>query len=188
MDIVYPASNRKLYDQIIKKGMIISEFPIGTPPSPGNFPIRNRVISGIGLGTLVVEATMKSGSLITASMALDQGREVFAVPGSIDSFKSLGCHYLIKQGAKLIENSDDVLEELGLNYSYTDKTDTFVRSPLPAMDESEQAIYDVIGDYPIHIDQIARLANLEPKLVSGTLIRLELKGIIRQLHGKMFVR
>ncbi|MBW2610142.1 MAG: DNA-protecting protein DprA [Deltaproteobacteria bacterium] len=188
IDIVYPASNKKLFKQITQKGAVISEFPIGTPPAPNNFPARNRLISGLCRGVVVVEATKNSGSLITASLALEQGREVFAVPGSIDSFKSTGCHFLIKQGARLVENSDDVLDELGLNYPYALKTDTFKEKPMPPMDESERTIYEIIGDYPIHIDQIARQGNIEPGEVSGTLMRMELKGMIRQLPGKMFVR
>ena len=188
IDTTYPASNKKLLQQIIEKGSAISEFPLGTPPEPKNFPIRNRIISGLCMGTVVVEATKNSGSLITASQALDQGREVFAVPGSIDSFKSTGCHFLIKQGARLIENSDDILDELGLNYRFAPKTDTFRKEQLPPLDESEKIIFDIIGDYPIHIDQITRQGNMEPREVSSILMRMELKGIIKQLPGKMFVR
>ncbi len=188
IDITYPASNKKLADKIIREGSLISEFPLGTPPEPKNFPIRNRIISGLTKGVVVVEATKKSGSLITASLALEQGREVFAVPGSIHSFKSKGCHFLIKQGARLIENSDDILDELGLNYDYAPKTDTFKEGPLPHMDESEKAVFDLIGDYPVHIDQISRQGNLPPGKAASILMRMELKGIIRQLPGKMFVR
>jgi len=188
IDIVYPPSNRKLIREIIQEGAVISEFPMGTPPTPTNFPIRNRIISGLSRGVAVIEATKKSGSLITASLALEQGREVFAVPGSIDSFKSTGTHFLIKQGARLIENSDDILEELGFNYPYAPKTDTFKQGPLPPMDESEKTIFDMVGDYPMHIDQIARQCRLEPGAVSSALLRMELKGIIRQLPGKMFIR
>ena len=188
IDIIYPQSNKKLMGEITQNGAVISEFPLGTPPEPKNFPIRNRIISGLSRGVVVVEATKKSGSLITASLALEQGREVFAVPGSIHSFKSTGCHFLIKQGARLIENSDDILEELGLNYEFVPKTDTFVQGPLPSMDEFEKAIYDIIGDYPIHIDEITRQGNLEPGKTASILMRLELKGIIRQVPGKMFVR
>jgi DNA processing protein len=188
IDIIYPAFNKKLYHLIVEKGSVISEFPMGTPPAPTNFPIRNRIISGLSRGVIVVEATRNSGSLITASQALDQGREIFAVPGSIDSFKSAGCHFLIKQGARLIENSDDVLEEFGLNYPFLPKNDTFKKGDLPPMDESEKAIFDMIGDYPMHIDQISRQGNLEPKEISSILTRMELKGLIRQLPGKMFVR
>ena len=188
VDITYPASNKKLADKIIREGAVISEFPLGTPPEPKNFPIRNRIISGLTKGVVVVEATKKSGSLITASLALEQGREVFAVPGSIHSFKSKGCHFLIKQGARLIENSDDILDELGLNYDYAPKTDTFKEGPLPRMDESEKAVFDLIGDYPLHIDQISRQGNMPPGKAASILMRMELKGIIRQLPGKMFVR
>jgi len=188
IDIIYPVSNKKLYHFIIEKGAVISEFRMGTSPAPTNFPIRNRIISGLSRGVIVVEATKNSGSLITASQSLDQGREVFAVPGSIDSFKSAGCHFLIKQGARLIENSDDVLEELGLNYPCIPKTDTFKQGGLPSMDGSEKIIFDMIGDYPMHIDEISRQGNMEPNEVSSILTRMELKGIIRQLPGKMFVR
>ncbi|MFC1819544.1 DNA-processing protein DprA [Thermodesulfobacteriota bacterium] len=188
IDIIYPASNKKLFQQITQKGAVISEFLLGTSPAPAHFPIRNRIISGLSRGVVVVEATKNSGSLITASMALEQGREVFAVPGSVNSFKSIGCHFLIKQGARLIENSDDIFEELGLNYPYMPKTDTFKENDILPKDESEKAIYDIIGDYPMHIDQIARQGNLEPGEVSSTLLRMELKGMIRQLPGKMFVR
>jgi DNA processing protein len=188
IDIVYPTQNSKLAESITDKGALISEFPLGTPPEPKNFPIRNRIISGLSRGVIVVEATMKSGSLITAALALEQDREVFAVPGSIHSFKSTGCHFLIKQGARLIENSDDVLDELGMNYDYSPKSDTFQKGLLPPMDETEKTIYDIIGDYPIHIDQITRQGNLAPGKAASILMRMELKGMIRQLPGKVFVR
>jgi DNA processing protein len=189
IDVVYPSSNQSLYDQIAEKGAIISEFPMGTPPVPNNFPMRNRIISGLSRGTVIVEATKNSGSLITASLALEQGREIFAVPGSINSFKSTGCHYLIKQGAAgLIENADDILETLGMNYPGSEKTDTFKQLPLIPMDESETGLYNIIGDYPVHIDQVTRDSKLEPGEVSGLLMKMELKGMIRQLPGKMFVR
>jgi len=187
-DVVYPSSNRKLYEQIAMKGAIISEFPMGAPPVPNNFPMRNRIISGLSRGTVIVEATKNSGSLITASLALEQGRELFAVPGSINSFKSTGCHYLIKQGAGLIENADDILEALGMNYPCVPKTDTFKEMPAATMDESETALFNIIGDYPIHIDQITRDGGLGPGEVSSLLMKMELRGIIRQLPGKMFVR
>jgi len=187
-DVVYPASNRKLYEQIVMKGAVISEFPMGAPPVPNNFPMRNRIISGLCRGTVIVEATKNSGSLITASLALEQGRELFAVPGSINSFKSTGCHYLIKQGAGLIENADDILEVLGMNFPHAPKTDTFREMPPAAMDEAETSLYNILGDYPIHIDQITRDGNMEPGEVSSLLMKMELKGVIRQLPGKMFVR
>ena len=188
IDIIYPGSNTKLFHHISQAGAVISEFPLGTPPEPRNFPIRNRIISGLSRGVLVVEATKKSGSLITASLALEQGRDVFAVPGSVNSFKSRGCHYLIKQGATLVENSDDILDELGFNYQFISKPDTFKEKYLPPLDASEKLLYDLIGDFPTHIDVIARESHLESAVVSSTLMRMELKGMIRQLPGKMFVR
>jgi DNA processing protein len=188
IDAVYPSSNKKLFDAMAEKGAVITEFPLKTPPEPKNFPIRNRIISGLSRGVIVVEATMKSGSLITASMALEQGREVFAVPGSVHSFKSTGCHFLIKQGAKLVENADDVLDEFGMNYTYAPKKDTYTEPALPPLEESEKKVYDLIGDYPVHIDDIVREGNLEPGTASAVLMRMELKGIVRQLPGKLFVR
>jgi DNA processing protein len=190
IDTVYPYSNRKLFENIVRKGAVLTEFPLGTPPEPKNFPIRNRLISGLSRGVVVVEATMRSGSLITASVALEQGREVFAVPGSVHSFKSTGCHFLIKQGAKLVESPDDVLDELGMNYPFAPKIDTFKleEKDAPTLEDSERALYEIIGDYPLHIDEIAREGNMEPGKVSSLLTRMELKGIIRQLPGKMFVR
>ena len=188
IDAVYPPSNKKLFDMMGEKGAVITEFPLETPPEPKNFPIRNRLISGLSRGVIVVEATMKSGSLITASMALEQGREVFAVPGSVHSFKSKGCHFLIKQGAKLVENADDVLDELGLNYTYAAKKDSYSEPPLPPMEDNEKKVYELIGDYPVHIDDIVREGKMEPGAASAVLMRMELKGIIRQLPGKLFVR
>ncbi|MBN1847035.1 MAG: DNA-processing protein DprA [Deltaproteobacteria bacterium] len=188
IDRIYPASNEKLFREITQKGLVLSEFPLGTPPKPNHFPVRNRIISGISKAVVVVEATKNSGSLITAGQALEQGREVFAVPGSIHSFKSAGCHFLIKQGARLVENADDILEELGLNYPFLQKTDSFFKDTISPVNEAEKIIYDLIGDYPIHIDQIAHQGNLETHEVSSILTRMELKGMIRQLPGKMFVR
>jgi len=188
IDAVYPPSNKKLFEAMIEKGAVITEFPLKTPPEPRNFPIRNRLISGLSRGVIVVEATMKSGSLITASVALEQGREVFAVPGSVHSFKSTGCHFLIKQGAKLVENADDVLDELGLNYTYAAKRDSYMEPALPPLEDKEKKVYDLIGDYPVHIDDIVREGNLEPGTAAAVLMRMELKGIVRQLPGKLFVR
>jgi len=188
IDSVYPASNKKLFEVMTEKGAVITEFPLKTPPEPKNFPIRNRLISALSRGVIGVEATMKSGSLITASMALEQGREVFAVPGSVHSFKSKGCHFLIKQGAKLVENADDVLDELGLNYAYGAKKDSYTEPPLPPLEDNEKRVYDLLGDYPVHIDDIAREGNMEPGTASAVLMRMELKGIVRQLPGKLFVR
>ena len=190
IDQVYPASNKGLSEQIAEKGAIVSEFPTGSPPEPKNFPIRNRTISGLSRGVVVVEATRNSGSLITASLALDQGREVFAVPGSIESFKSTGAHFLIKHGAKLVENADDILDEFGYIGLPVQEKFNFagVAGRSPDMNESEKRIYEVLGDYPLHIDEIVRLGKMGTGEVSSALMGLELKGLVRQLMGKMFVK
>ena len=187
IDIIYPESNSKLFNNIVEKGTVITEFPLGTPPEAKNFPIRNRIISGLSKAVVVVEASKRSGSLITASLGLEQGREVLAVPGSIESFKSTGTHLLIKQGAKLVENADDILEELGLNYPYSKEITGSKKMALPPLEEDEKRIYDTLGDYPIHIDQIVRYSKMDASQVAGLLTRLELKGVIKQLPGKMFV-
>ncbi len=191
VDIMYPSSNRKLYEKMMEQGTILSEFPIGTKPEPRNFPIRNRIISGISTGVVVVEATRKSGSLITAAQALEQGREIFAVPGSINSPRSSGTHFLIKQGAKLVETIEDILEEIGY-LKKNDKmgipqTDT-VKSALEGLNEEEQKIYSVLDDYPVHVDDIVRSVKLESGLVLSILLKMELDGFVRQLPGKMFVK
>jgi len=190
IDQIYPATNKALSEQIAEHGTVISEFPMGSPPEPRNFPIRNRIISGLSRGVAVVEATRNSGSLITASLALEQGRDVFAVPGSIDSFKSTGTHFLIKQGAGLIENSDDILEELGLGYRPVQQKCDFggMSDAMPELKESEKKIYRILGDYPIHIDEIVRQGGMDAAEASSVLMELELKGLTRQLMGKMFVR
>ena len=190
IDMVYPATNKKLIKQIMERGVVISEFPMGTPPEPKNFPIRNRIISGLSRGVVVVEATKKSGSLITASLSLDQGREVFAVPGSINSFKSTGSHFLIKQGAKLIENVDDILDEIEISDKLFQEGDILMDngSKYPDMNESEKQLHEMLGDYPIHIDQIVRLGTKDTGEVSSILMRMELKGLVKQHPGKMFSR
>ncbi len=189
IDVVYPKTNRKLFDKMVEVGTIVSEFPMGTAPEPRNFPIRNRIISGLSRGVAVIEATRKSGSLITAACALEQNREVFAVPGSVDSLKSAGAHWLIKQGAKLIENADDILDELWFLRREPRKKD-MKKSPLPRgrMEGVEQKVYDIIGDYPIHIDKIARAGALEAGRLAMILLKMELNGTVRQLPGKMYVR
>ena len=187
IDVIYPQSNRKLYSLIAENGSVITEFPLGTPPEGKNFPVRNRIISGLSRGVVVIEASRKSGTMITASLALEQGREVFAVPGSIESFKSVGTHFLIKQGAKLIENANDILEELELMSRNPNVIDDNAKTTLPLMSDNEKKVYDILGNYPVHIDQIVRYSKIEPGRISGLLTELELKGIIKQLPGKMFI-
>jgi DNA processing protein len=187
IDVIYPSSNAKLYHRIVEGGTVITEFSLGTPPEGRNFPIRNRIISGLSKGVVVVEASRRSGSLITASLALEQGREVFAVPGSIESFKSTGTHFLIKQGAKLVENADDILQELGVSLPLSGDGLPPKKLPISPLDEDERRIIDILSDYPIHIDQIVRSSSFDSAKVAGILTGLELKGAIKQLPGKMFV-
>lgn len=193
IDVVYPPENRQLYDEIVEKGAVISEFPMHTKPDRGNFPARNRVISGMSLGTVVVEAGIQSGALITADMALEQGREVFAVPGNITSASSRGTNRLIKQGAVLIERADDILHELSLAISHELK-DLQPELPLeakessPALTGDEQRIYTLMSNQPMHIDEITVQSQLPSGKVSAILMMLEMKNVIRQLSGKMFIR
>ena len=189
IDVVYPGSNRKLFEKVMETGAIVSEFPMGTAPEPRNFPIRNRVISGLSRGVAVIEAARKSGSLITAALALEQNREIFAVPGSIDSLKSAGTHWLIKQGAKLIENADDILDELWFLTHETGAKDCRQNSmPSGRMEGVELKLYEIIGNYPMHIDQIARSGSMDAGQVAMALLKMELNGTVRQLPGKMYIR
>ena len=189
---IYPSQNLRLFEKISEKGAVISEFALNTEPEAHHFPIRNRVISGMSMGTVVVEATRKSGSLITARLAAEQNREVFAVPGSIQSFKSTGTHALIKQGAKLVENAQDVIEELvayldmgppGLPEDSVQNHTTQKQLSLPP---EELAVYNVLSPYPEHIDNIIRKTHIESGKLLSLLLQLELKGIVQQLPGKYF--
>lgn len=183
IDIIYPPENEKLFFDIIEHGAVISEFPLSTPPEGKNFPKRNRIISGLALGVVIVEATADSGSLITASYALEQGREVFAVPGNIGMTTSQGTNALIKQGAKLVEGAQDILVEI--IPQYVGKTS---REETPVLNDEEDGILKLLSHDPLHIDEISRLSQMEIRRVSTILLELELKGVISQLGGKMFVR
>ncbi|MFH0725063.1 MAG: DNA-processing protein DprA [Pseudomonadota bacterium] len=186
LQCIYPKENRPLARSISKSGAVISELPLHAAPEAHHFPARNRIISGLCLGTVVVEAAMKSGALITARLALEQNREVFAVPGSIGSSKSGGTHGLIKQGAKLVENAEDVIEEL---VPIMKRSAVVLRNP-PSSETSydgfsteEARILKALSPYPVHIDEIARSLRLPVGILSGTLLRLELKGVVRQTSG-----
>jgi len=182
IDNVYPRRNAALAGEIAERGLIISEFALGTAPAASNFPRRNRIISGLARGCLVVEAALASGSLITARSAAEQGREVFAIPGSIHSPFSKGCHALIKSGAKLVESAEDVLAEL--NGFHTTASASTVRS---AKDESEGLLAHM-GHDPVNVDFLCTRAGLSAEQVSSELLRLELDGRITALPGGLFQR
>ncbi len=184
LDVVYPPQNRELMQEIASNGAVLSEFPLGTKPEARHFPRRNRVISGLSLGTVVIEAAQKSGSLITADFALEQGREVLAVPGSVHSKNSKGTHALIKQGAKLIENAADVLEELGMAENKAhDKKPMVIPADLSPQ-EKEMAQMLLTGNQSL--DALAKRSTLTLTDISTALLMLEMKGRVRQLPGKIF--
>ena len=202
LDVVYPPENEELFNEISLQGALISEFPFGTPPNAPNFPARNRIISGISLGVVVVEASEKSGSLITARIALEQGREVFAVPGSIDSSGSRGTNKLIKQGAKLIENVEDILEEILPQVTRApksvkpdqrqkqpdDQQKILTSSPDLVLKETDKTVWQVLSQKPVHIDQIITSTGLTAHEVLVILLNLELQGLIEQKPGKTYMR
>jgi DNA processing protein len=195
IDVMYPAENKKLADEIVEKGgAVVTEFPFGVQPDRQNFPMRNRIISGWSLGVVVVEANVKSGALITANQAGEQGRQVFAVPGRADSILSKGANKLIKDGAKLTEDVEDILSEfeyllpkmatepaeLGLEGSGT--------KPALQLSETEQKVMAQIGNEEVAIDEVIRASGLTTACVSATLLALEMKRLVRQLPGKQYVR
>ena len=188
IDVIYPPENKGLFFDIIAHGAIISEFPLSTPPEGKNFPRRNRIISGVSLGVVIVEATADSGSLITAAHALEQGREVFAVPGNVGVATSKGTHRLIKQGAKLVEEAQDILTEILPQYGGPHAVGSVKKDDLPTLSDAEDNIFQLLSHTPLHIDEISRMSQMEIRRVSTTLLELELKGVISQLGGKMFVR
>lgn len=188
LDRVYPARNRDLAHRLAAQGAIVSEFPLGTPPKTGHFPRRNRLISGLALGVLVVEAAPQSGSLITARQAAEQGREVFAIPGSIHSPLSKGCHRLIKQGAKLVEEARDILEELGLVLA-TQKAATLDLSPAKTTGEALQdPLLDALATGPLALDQLAERLGLTVDALSVRLLSAEMAGTVARLPGGLYQR
>jgi DNA processing protein len=185
LDKVYPARNRELAHRLAAEGLLLSEFPLGTPPLASNFPRRNRVISGLARGCLIVEAAFPSGSLITARQALEQGREVFAIPGSIHSPVSKGCHWLIKQGAKLVETAEDILEEIGLASTSVGKRVGEEAAPLQMQ---ESAVLAAMSFAPVDVDTICERAGLTPDAASAILLKLELDGYVSRLPGGLLQR
>ena len=185
---IYPWENRRLFNTIQKSGAVISEFKLDTDPYPYNFPVRNRIIAGLSCGTIVVEAKKKSGSLITARLAAEYNREVFAVPGSIRSRKSQGTHSLLKQGAKLVENETDVVNELShlvhLEQSPGEPLQQSV--PDPVTGGFKKQIMQLLDVYPQHVDQILEASRVDSKIVSAILLELELHGVVRHHAGNYF--
>ena len=182
---MYPSRHLALAHRIAQRGLIVSEYPLGTPPLPGNFPKRNRIIAGLSLGTLVVEAAQPSGSLITARLAVEQGKEVFAIPGSIHAPQSRGCHALIKQGAKLVESAQDVLEELQLPGTTTialfpqDDTGT---------DAAEDEVLEALGFDATGLDALVARTGIDAAALQVRLLELELDGLVARLPGGLFQR
>ena len=190
LDRVYPRKNLDLAHRIAAHGLIVSEYPLGTPPLPGNFPKRNRIISGLSQGTLVVEAAVASGSLITARMAAEQGREVFAIPGSIHAPQSRGCHALIRQGAKLVESAQDVLEELKIPATTVPGLPhEGVNAPgAAASDETEDPVLAALGYDPMGLDALIARTGMDASTLQVALLELELDGRVARLPGGLFQR
>jgi len=184
LDVIYPPENRRLFEKITENGAVVSEYPLGTRPNSYNFPPRNRIISRFSLGVLVVEASPKSGSLITAKLALDQGRDVYAVPGNVYSYKAKGTHSLLKSGAKLVDNAQDIVEELNITVNPIKENKEVIQELSPEL----LKIYDLFQEEPIHIDNIILKTGLTSGRVSALLLDLELGGILKQLPGKMFTK
>ncbi|MFH1655385.1 MAG: DNA-processing protein DprA [Candidatus Omnitrophota bacterium] len=188
---IYPPENKKLFDEISKNGAVISEFPMKAKPLAHNFPRRNRIISGLSLGVIVVEAAKNSGALITADFALEQGREVFAIPGKVDSITSFGTNRLIKQGAKLVNCVEDIIEELKpqleIHLKEIKRDETKQESNLH-LSKTESQLYDIITSAPKHIDEIVAESGFNINSVLSLLVQMEMKHVIKQLPGKLFVR
>ncbi len=184
LDVVYPPENRELYNSIPAHGALISEYPLGTPPEARNFPVRNRLISGLALGVVVVEAASQSGAHITARYALEQGREVFAVPGPIDSPTSVGPHHWIKQGARLVESVADILSDVRLQPKAQDTLLFHPESVAPVVEDPVIAHFQAD---PVHMEELILATGLPAAEVLGRLTMLELQGLIKELPGKLFV-
>lgn len=191
IDLVFPPENRPLFERITDQGAVITQFPFGRPADKQSFPIRNRIVAGLCLGTVVVEANLTSGALITSNFATEYGRQVFAVPGRIDSPRSKGCHELIKQGAKLCEGAEDILSEFEYLFPMPNRPPSAAaRGVLPALalTEQEQVVLTLLrADQPTGIDEIIQRSGLPSSAVAVGLLSLELKRIVRQLPGKLFL-
>jgi DNA processing protein len=191
INLVFPAENAELFERIAAAGAVITQFPFNRKADKQSFPIRNRIVAGMTLGTVVVEANLTSGALITAGMAVDNGRQVFAVPGRIDSPRSKGCHELIKKGAKLCESVEDILSEFEYLFPSTNRNSMLNDAPMPPALElsgAEQAAYDAVDNEERTIDEVIRRSGLPASAASAALFGLEMKRLVRQLPGKLFVK
>lgn len=184
LDVPYPASNASLYKEIAENGgAVISETPFGTPPTPFRFPVRNRIISGLSDGVLVCQAPVASGSLITANCALEQGKEVFAIPGNITEKKSSGCLKLLKEGAVLVESAEDIFQEFGLT-DFDSRQDSL----LIFNDEKESILYDLLSFDPVHLDYLAEKSGMDIKTLTSTLMMMEINGIVKSVPVNSYIR
>ena len=192
LDRVYPAKHRELAHRIAQRGLLVSEYLLGTPPLPSNFPKRNRLIAGLAQGTLVVEAALQSGSLITARLTAEQGKEVFAIPGSIHTTQSRGCHALIRQGAKLVESAQDVLEELKLEnlavHDETEAPETGETGGMGGRSVAESGLLHALGFDPVGLDALQARCGLDAASLQAQLLGLELDGHVARLPGGLFQR
>lgn len=179
---IYPPENKNLYEKIIERGTLISEYPPNTQPLPGNFPARNRIISGLANGTLVIEAGVKSGALITVDFALEQGRDIYALPGNFNSPFSKGTNELLKQGAKIITSVDDILEDINVEKKLNPKP----ASKIPVLDLFETQVYNALETGPKGIEQLLEMTGLDSGRLNAVLTLMELKGIIKKLPGKTY--
>ena len=187
VDVIYPMENRKIYQELLEKGLAVTEYPPGTSPDGHHFPQRNRIISGLSLGTLVIEAGKGSGALITAYHALDQNREVFALPGRVDSAKSAGCHEIIQKGAKLVGRVEDVLSELTPPYSIRPGQQMDILREVHLTDTEREIMEYLVGE-PVLVDRIAEDLQRNISELLGVLLHLEMKGLVIQSAGKRFAR
>ncbi len=190
LGVDYPRENAELRQRIAEQGAVISEFPMRTQPRPYNFPRRNRIVSGLSKGVIVVEAAARSGALITADFALEQGRDVYAVPAMIDHPNAAGAHQLIREGAQLITSADDVLEDIGITAADKHISRTpHKRAALPqGLSEDENRLLKHMCDQPVHIDELARSAGMDLPVATSLLLSMEIKKLITQLPGKRFKR
>lgn len=192
INVIYPPENRELHEQISRNGAVLTEFPLDTQPEAPHFPARNRIISGLSIGVVIAEAAPRSGSLITARYALEQGREVFAIPGNVESMRSRGTHGLIRQGAHLVEKADDVLqviEPLARNWGLSPAAaETKAAEGLQDLSREEMHILSTLEEGPLHIDEVTSRCRISISDAAALLLQLELKGLVQQLPGKQFVR